>query len=225
MNTITKLNLKELNNLGTPQDSVIHPVENIAKADEQDNLEVIPAIDTEVEKPTNPKEEEAHKLEVELAKLEVEKLMLEQNTLTQNTLTEIKVLLADIERQQQVRFTEFSKNVLLFVKNLSDKIFQSSIFGKTIADTMISHINDIIQKVKHSSSLNIKIPKSMSESVKASLLEAVKSTASKLNIEIIEHEEEGKNVSVEWDDGKADLEIDKPLKAIEEELHKFDSKS
>jgi len=199
---ITKLNLKELNNLVNNNDSVIQPIENIVKANEQDNAKHVTKINAGVEK-----------------------LMLEQNTLTQNTLTEIKTLLADIERQQQVHFTEFSKNVLLFVKNLSDKIFNNPIFGKTIADNMISHINEIIKKVKSSSSLNIKIPKDMSESVKASLIDAFKSTAAKLNIEIIEHEEENRSVSIEWETGKADLEIDKPLKAIEEELHKFDSKS
>jgi hypothetical protein len=222
---ITKLNLKELNNLVNNNDSVIQPIENIVKANEQDNAKHVTKINAEVEKVVNFGEDEARKLEVELAKLEVEKLMLEQNTLTQNTLTEIKTLLADIERQQQVHFTEFSKNVLLFVKNLSDKIFNNPIFGKTIADNMISHINEIIKKVKSSSSLNIKIPKDMSESVKASLMDAFKSTAAKLNIEIIEHEEENRSVSIEWETGKADLEIDKPLKAIEEELHKFDSKS
>lgn len=228
--SVTKWDLKEFKSL-QQQDLVAASPINSTQAAEQDNAAApLVLVDfagdvTDNETKKSVAQAEAKKLEVELAKLEVEKSMLEQNTLTQNTLSEIKELLADIERQQDTRLKELSKNILLFIKNLTSRLFANPLFGKTVTDVAVTHINDIIGKVKNSSSLNIKIPKDMSEAVKSSLLTTFKSTASKLNIEVIEHEEENQKIAVEWEDGRAELQLDNPIKVIEEELHKFDNKS
>lgn len=161
--------------------------------------------------------------ELDLAKFKLEKSILEQNIATQNVLSDIKAMLIDIEKQQNTRLEELSRNVLLFIKNLANKILANSLFSSVVTEVAINHINEIISKVKNSSSLSIMIPRDMSEVVKSSLLTTFKSTASKLNIEVIEHEDVNKNITVEWKDGRAELQLDNSIKIIEQELEKFDS--
>lgn len=157
--------------------------------------------------------------------VELEKQLLEDNKLIKETLDNVKNALIDIEKQQESQFVELSQNILIFIKNFVTKIISNPILSKLISDKMFSHIDEILDKVKNNSSLNVKIPSGLTENLKQSLLDTFKTTASKLNIEVTEHQDQNKNVSIEWEDGKAELDIENPLKDIEEELSKYDTRS
>ncbi len=219
---VSKWNLKEFNSLQQKELIAGAPI-NSAQNPDQDNA-VEPIILDDFSDESIDPQFDAKKFELEMAQLELEKSILEQNIITQNALSEIKTMLADIEKQQSSYLEQLSKNILVFIKNLTSKLLVNPLFSKTVTEVAVNHINDIIRKVKHSSSLNIIVPKDMSETVKSSLLTTFKSTASKLNIEVIEHEDDHKNIAVEWEDGKAELQLDNSIKIIEEELGHLDKR-
>lgn len=157
--------------------------------------------------------------------LDLQNILLMENNLITEKLNGIKISLLEIEKQQEDHFSELSKNILIFIKNFIVKIIANPIINKLIIDKVLNHIDEILRKIKDRSSLNVKIPKDLSETFKASLVETFKNAASKFNIEVTEHNNNQENILIEWQNGRAELEVNNPLKDIENELTKYDTKN
>ncbi|MCE2993291.1 MAG: hypothetical protein ACK5AV_00945 [Alphaproteobacteria bacterium] len=148
--------------------------------------------------------------------------ILEQNEHIQATLMELRSLLVTIEKQQESNLLDVSKKCAAFASAITTKIFRDIKFKDIVQSVMIVRINDVINRFADLSTLNISIPK-LSNTFKKDLIESIKTTANKLNIEITEHEEESSKVGVTWENGKVEINIDETLDEIDREVRKIDT--
>ncbi len=151
--------------------------------------------------------------------------LIKQNSLLEASLNEIKTQLIAIEKSQDIKFSQLSASIVIFIKNLADKIFSKSTFTPIIANNIISHIDDVLKRIKSQSKISISIPENFNIDIKEALMMLLKQTASNLNIDIIEHKENDQNIKLNWTDGRAEFQVDQTLKIIEEEVGKFNTLS
>jgi hypothetical protein len=145
--------------------------------------------------------------------------ILRQNQVLETSLAQIKVKLAEIEQAQDARFSMLSQSILNFVKSIVEKIFKSPKLAMVVAETIVKHINQVLGRLSMQSKVNVMLPNNLSEGVKHNLVDMLKSAASKLNIEVIEHAND--EIEVNWVEGKAEFQVEKSLAIIEEEVQKF----
>lgn len=148
--------------------------------------------------------------------------ILEQNENIQATLMDLRELLVAIEKQQESNLLDASKKCMSFVSAITSKIFRDVKFKEIVQSVMINRINDVITKFPDLSKLSISIPK-LSDTFKKDLIDSIKTTANKLNIEIKEHEDESRKVDVTWDSGNVEINIDDTLDEIDSEVRKIDT--
>ena len=186
------------------QDNDNHPVEALQ---EVDSAEV-------------QSSEEIYKAAYDAAKLDVERQMMEQNKELESTLSDIRKLIVDIEKQQDTRFSELYKSMASFLHSILKKIISNAQYASIISDTIMGYVSDIISKIKGSSLLSIRIPQSMSDSVKEKVSGMLTSLSEDIKVDIKEHPEDA--IKMEWSDGEAEIEVEAPMKKLDDEMKKLD---
>lgn len=151
----------------------------------------------------------------------LQKRMLEQTELLEKSLNEIKCMIANIEMQQSSNIDALSTKAVLFLKSVMNKSLGLPSLRHAIIEPTMEHLSHVLQSLKDEQKININIPSEMNSSVKESLMKMLKGIASRLNIEVLEHNDNA--ISVEWDGGKAEFTPEKPLEAIQEQLEKFEA--
>lgn len=164
--------------------------------------------------------EEIYKAAYDAAKLDVERQMMEQNKELESTLSDIRKLIVDIEKQQDTRFSELYKSMASFLHSILKKIISNAQYATIISDTIMSYVSDIISKIKGSSLLSIRIPQSMSDSVKEKVSGMLTSLSEDIKVDIKEHQEDA--IKMEWSDGEAEIEVEAPMKKLDDEMKKLD---
>lgn len=150
--------------------------------------------------------------------------ILEQNKHMESILIQIRDSLAAIENQQQEGLLSLSKRMLEYVSLVSRKLFGSSSFASVFSEVIQSKISQIVTNLSTASLVTIKLPK-IEGGIKDNLVHAIKNTAGKLNIEIIEHADDAKRVEVGWESGKAEFDVEQTVAAVEQQVHELDTTS
>jgi len=153
----------------------------------------------------------------------IDEEIIKQNQMLEASLTQIKHQLAAIEKAQDSRFLNLSQSVLTLVRNVVFKIFKTPSLATAVAEPIISHIQQVLSSINSQSKINIAVPNNLSDGVKTNLVDMLKNAAAKLNIEVIEHANDSQSIEVNWVEGKAEFQVDRPLQIIEEEVRKFNT--
>lgn len=196
---------------------IVQPFAEVLKPDnDQAGLETI-----EMNPATEKQIDEVPQKDVHFA---VTQEILEQNKHMESILIQIRDSLAAIENQQQEGLVSLSKRMLEYVSLVSRKLFGSSSFASVFSEVIQSRISNIVSNLSTASLVTIKLPK-IEGGIKDNLVHAIKNTAGKLNIEIIEHADDEKRVEVGWESGKAEFDVEQTVTAVEQQVHKLDTTS
>lgn len=188
-------------------------------SEEQDNLEVAEVLEVEIQAPVLS-QEEMYKSAYDAAKLDVEKQMMAQNQELEARLSDIRKLIVDIERQQDTRFSELYKSMATFLNSILKKVVSNAKYASMISDTVMGYVSDIITKIKGSSLISIKLPEGMSAAVKEKISAMFESVSSEVKLDVKDHSED--SIKMEWADGSAEIDVDAPMKRLDEEIKKLD---
>lgn len=192
--------------------------EEFVEAQDNDNDPLDVPEDTTTE--SSQSNEEIYKAAYDAAKLDVERQMMDQNKELESTLSDIRKLIVDIEKQQDTRFSELYKSMASFLHSILKKIISNAQYATIISDTIMGYVSDIISKIKGSSLLSIRIPQSMSDSVKEKVSGMLTSLSEDIKVDIKEHPEDA--IKMEWSDGAAEIEVEAPMKKLDDEMKKLD---
>ncbi len=107
-----------------------------------------------------------------------------------------------------------------FLHSILKKIISNAQYASIISDTIMGYVSDIISKIKGSSLLSIRIPQSMSDSVKEKVSGMLTSLSEDIKVDIKEHPEDA--IKMEWSDGEAEIEVEAPMKKLDDEMKKLD---
>lgn len=204
---------------------IVQPFDEVLKADNDHDELALTKAEEEAKKTSEAKAEvEAEAASARDVHFAITQEILEQNRHMESILMQIRDSLAAIESQQQESLITLSKKMLEYVSLVSRKLFGSSNFSKVFTDIVQSRISNIIDNLSTKSLITIKLPK-VEGNLKENIINTIKNTAGKLNIEVIEHEHSVQKVEVGWDSGKAEFDVEQTVAIVEKQAHKLDTTS